>query len=85
MVEFSRIWSTTPARPRRLDEKAQTPRMVPEDALAHPGCFCCFCSKLSASEILIPAEILGGRRVDDRKNSQSWLFYRCFLEDSKES
>jgi hypothetical protein len=43
-------------------------------------CFCCFCSELSASEILIPAEILGGRRVDDRKNSQSWLFYRCFPE-----
>jgi hypothetical protein len=48
--------------------------------MADPGCFCCFCSKLSASEILIPAEILGGRREDERKNSQSWLFYRCFPE-----
>jgi hypothetical protein len=32
MVEFSRIWSTTPALPRRIDEKAQTPRTVPDDA-----------------------------------------------------
>ena len=32
MVEFSRIGSTTPARPRRIDEKAQTPRTVPDDA-----------------------------------------------------
>jgi hypothetical protein len=47
--------------------------------------FLLFCSKLSASEILFPAEILGGRREDERKNSQSWLFYRCFLEDSKVS
>jgi hypothetical protein len=42
--------------------------------------FLLFCSEISASGIMIPAEILGGRRVDERKNSQSWLFYRCFLE-----
>jgi hypothetical protein len=80
MVEFNRIGSTTPAQPRRIHEKSQTPRKVPDDALANPGCFCCSCSKLSATEILIPAEILGGRRVDERKNSKSWLFYRCFPE-----
>jgi hypothetical protein len=80
MVEFSRIGSTTPAQPRRIHEKAQTPRTVPDEALAHLGCFCCSCGKLSASEILIPAEILSGWRVDERKNSQSGLFYRCFPE-----
>jgi hypothetical protein len=48
--------------------------------MADPGCFCCFCSKLSASDILFPAEILGRRRVDEQKNSQGWLFYRCFSE-----
>jgi hypothetical protein len=80
MVDFIRIGSTTPAQPRRIHEKAQTRRTVPDDALASPGCFCCSCSKLSATEILIPAEILGGRRVDERKNSKSWLFYRCFSE-----
>jgi hypothetical protein len=79
MVEFSRIGSTTPARPRRIDENAQTPRTVPDNAWQILAVLL-FCSKLSASEILIPAEILGGQRVDDRKNSQSWLFYRCFPE-----
>jgi hypothetical protein len=43
--------------------------------------FLLFCSELSASAILIPAEILGGRREDERKNSQTWLFYRCFPEN----
>jgi hypothetical protein len=80
MVEFSRIGSTTPAQPRRIHEKEQTRERCQTTHLASPGYFCCSCSKLSASEILSPAEILGGRRVDERNDSKSWLFYRWFPE-----
>jgi hypothetical protein len=78
MVEFSRIWSTTPAPPRQIHLKHQTRRTAPDDAWHLLAVFAVFCSKLSASEILIPAEILGADGSGERKSSQPWLFCRCF-------
>jgi hypothetical protein len=81
MVEFSRIGSTTPARPRRIDEKAQTPRMVPDDASQILAVFAVFAANYQPAKSRFPQESWAAGGVDERKNSQSWLFYRCFPEE----
>jgi hypothetical protein len=56
MVEFSRIWSTTPARPRRIDEKAQSRRTVPDDAWQILAVFA------------VLQQIISQRDLDSRRN-----------------
>jgi hypothetical protein len=56
MVEFSRIGSTTPARPRRIDEKAQTPWTVPDDAWQ------------ILAVLLFLQQIISQRDLDSRRN-----------------
>jgi hypothetical protein len=54
MVEFSRIWSTTPARPRRIDEKAQNPRTVPDDAWQILAVFAVFAANYQPATSCFP-------------------------------
>jgi hypothetical protein len=65
MVEFSRIGSTTLAQPRRIHEKAQTPRTVADDALADPGYFAAV--SLKSCKAALPPETVSARCRDESR------------------
>jgi hypothetical protein len=54
MVEFSRIGPTTPARPRRIDEKARIPRTVPDDAWQILAVFAVFAANYQPATSCFP-------------------------------
>jgi hypothetical protein len=57
MVEFSRIGSTTPAQPRRLHEKAQTPANGARRRIGKSWLF-----------LLFSQQIISQRDLDSRRN-----------------